>query len=63
MRRNHKGYRVGEGHQRAKWSDADVRRMREMYVPHVFGMVRIARLFGAPLSTVRDIVTYATRPL
>jgi len=63
MRRNHTGHRVGEGHHRAKLSDADVGRMRAMYRPYVFGMVRLARFFCVPVSTVRDIVTYATRPL
>lgn len=63
IRRNHKGYRVGESHHRAKVSDAVPARMRERYVPYVFGIEKISREFGVPVSTVRDIVTFATRPL
>ena len=62
IRRNHKGYRVGEAHQKAKVSDATVRAMRSDYIPYVFGLHRIARKYGTPVSTARDICTYATRP-
>ncbi len=61
MTRNHKGYRVGECHQRAKLTDAEVARMRRMYRPGVVGMPTLAREFHCGLSTVRDIVTYRTR--
>lgn len=63
MRRNHLGYRVGQDHHRARVSDATVKAMRAAYVPCVHGMVRISREFGVPLATVRDIVTFATRPV
>ncbi len=43
IRRNHKGYRVGEGHHRARYSDAVVRAIRAKYVPFVYGMPRLAR--------------------
>jgi hypothetical protein len=63
VRRNHRGYRVGEGHHRAKVSDAVVRAMRARYVPFVFGLHRVAREFGVPVSTARDICGFVTRPL
>jgi hypothetical protein len=62
MKRNHLGYRVGECHQKEKLSDADVAKMRRMYRPGIVGMPTLAREFGCGLSTVRDIVTYRTRP-
>lgn len=36
-------------------------RMRRMYRPGIVGMPTLAREFNCGLSTVRDIVTYATR--
>jgi hypothetical protein len=62
IRRNHNGYRVGEDHQRAKVPDATVRAMRAAYVPYVFGIQSVAVMFGVPVITARDIVTYRTRP-
>lgn len=58
-RRN--GYRIGEGHQRAKLSDAQVDRMRRLYRPGVVGYKSLASLFGCGESTARDICTYRTR--
>lgn len=59
--RNHDGYRVGEGHQKAKLSDAQVRDMRAQYVPFVVGYRVLAKRFGCAESTVRDICTFRTR--
>lgn len=63
MKRNHKGYRVGQDHHRAKISDATVAQMRAKYVPYVYSMGMLSREFRVPFATVRDIVTYRTRPL
>lgn len=63
MKRNHRGYRVGQDHQKAKVSDATVAAMRADYVPYVFGLPAISKKYNVPLSTARDICTFATRPL
>lgn len=55
------GHRMGEHHHRAKLTDAQVRAMRADYVPYVISIRALARKYGCGLSTVRDIVTYATR--
>ena len=69
MRRNHLGYRVGEGHHRAKLTDEQVKRMRAKYEaakksarPRDYGYRWIGGLFGVSEWTARDIVTYRTRP-
>ena len=59
--RQQKGYRVGESHQRAKLSDAEVRAMRAMHLPYVRGYETLARIFGCGVSTARDICTRRTR--
>lgn len=61
MKRNHTGHRVGEGHQRAKLSDGQVRNMR--YAHEKLGMTRseVANLFNVSYWTARDILTYTTR--
>ncbi len=69
MRRNHTGHRMGEDHQHAKLSDADVRRMRRDYARAERragtggggGYATMARLYGCGVSTARDILTYRTR--
>lgn len=60
IKRNHTGHRVGQCHQRARLTDAQVREMRALHGPG-WGYVRLARHFGCGVSTVRDIVTFATR--
>ncbi len=62
MKRNHRGYRVGEGHQRAKLSDAQVRAMRKLHEQGL-GYRKLSREFGCGESTARDICTFRTRPL
>ena len=42
-------------------SDDQVRQIRAMYVPYVRGYETLARMFGAGVSTVRDVCTYRTR--
>jgi hypothetical protein len=63
MKRNHRGYRVGEGHHRARLDDATVRRMRDRRQRNGWSYRRIADEVGCSLWTARDIVTGATRPL
>ncbi len=62
MRRNHKGYRVGEQHQRAKLPDTVIESMRAEYLPYVRGYGYLAKKYGCGESTARDIVNYWTRP-
>ena len=59
-RRN--GYRIGEGHHRAKLSDEQVAKIRRMYRPGIVGYKVLADEFGCGESTVRDIVKQMTRP-
>lgn len=59
--RNHTNHRVGEAHQRAKLSDAQVVAMRAEYRPGVFGYNKLAERYNCGISTVRDIVQYRTR--
>lgn len=61
MTRNHTGHRVGECHQRAKLSDAQVRAIRSEYLAYVRGYKQLGAKYGAPWPTVRDVVTYRTR--
>ena len=65
IRRNHTGHRVGEHHQRAKLTDAQVAEIRSLHMPYVLGRgyKALATKFGAAESTIRDICTYRTRPL
>ena len=66
IRRNHTGHRVGESHQRAKLSDADVREMRAAYAQWQAegkrkGYETAAAIWKCGVSTARDIITYRTR--
>lgn len=61
VKRNHTGHRVGAWHQKAKLTTEQVEAMRAEYVPYVTGLTRLARKYGCPRSTVRDICSYATR--
>lgn len=62
-KRNARGWRIGEWHGRAKWSDDKIREIRAEYRPRVrgHGIDALAAKHGMPQSTIRDIVTYATR--
>lgn len=57
---NEKGRRIGEGHQRAKLSDADVDLIWALHEAGM-GYARIAKKFDCAKSTVRDICTGHTR--
>lgn len=69
MRRNHTGHRVGEDHQNARLTDAQVRRMRKDYEREASragtggggGYGTMAKRYGCGESTARDIITYRTR--
>jgi len=63
QRRNHTGHRIGEWHQRAKLTDAQVRAIRDDYAAGRGGYLTLARQYGCGASTVRDICTYRTRML
>ena len=60
VKRNHRGYRVGESHHRAKLTDDDVRLVRALHNEGL-GYGTIARKFDSAPSTIRDIVTFRTR--
>lgn len=60
IRRNPKGYRIGESHHRAKLSDDDVRLIRELDREGL-SYAEIAEKFEASQWTIRDIATYRTR--
>lgn len=62
IKRNHLGYRIGEGHHRAKLTDEQVAKMRRMYRPRIVGYATLAREFGCSEATAADIVNYRTRP-
>lgn len=55
------GKRVGEDHQRAKLSDADVELMRRLYEEGVFGYRSLAKAFCCSRNTVKCIVKYRRR--
>lgn len=66
MRRNALGYRVGQDHQKAKLTDAQVKDMRQLYQSWKAagsrkGYSTLAEIFKCGESTARDIVTYRTR--
>ena len=61
MLRNHTGHRMGECHQKAKLSDAQVVEMRRLRAEHNLSYWQLAAQFGCGMSTARDIVKYYTR--
>ncbi len=61
--RTHRGYRCGEGHQRAKLTDAQVQEMRVLKLRHGWSYGKLAKHFGCGQSTARDITTFRTRPI
>ena len=58
---NEKGRRVGESHQNAKLSDAQVDQIREMREDQGMSYSALAKAFGVPKSTVADICKYRRR--
>lgn len=61
MKRSITGHRLGEHHQNAKLSDAQVRTMRAEYERGVTGYATLAKKYGCGVSTARDTCTYRTR--
>ncbi len=55
------GHRVGECHQKAVLSDAQVIAMRYDRERHGVSLRSLALKYGCGLSTARDICSYATR--
>lgn len=55
--RNHRGYRMGEWHQRSKYSDELVRQVKAAHIPYARGYTTVGGMFGLPWETVRDMVT------
>ena len=60
MTRNHTGHRIGECHQRAKLSSAQVAAMRADNTAGL-GYRRLALKYHCGISTARDICTYRMR--
>lgn len=58
---NEKGRLIGECHQNAKLSDADVDRIRELREDEGKSYVAIARIFNVAKSTIADICKYRRR--
>lgn len=58
---NERGRLVGESHQNAKLTDAQVDQIRELREDKSMSYVQLARLFGVPKSTIADICKYRRR--
>lgn len=58
---NEAGIRVGEDHQRAKLTNAEVDKLLDLHEEHGMGYGRLAELFGVSKSTTRDICRYLRR--
>lgn len=58
---NERGYRIGEGHQRAVLTDREVDMMRDQYEAGGIGYRRLAKQYNCAATTVRKIVNYETR--
>lgn len=55
---NDRGYRVGASHPKAKLTQEDVNRIRDLHEEEHMGYRRIARLFGLHRATVVQICSY-----
>lgn len=58
---NESGIRVGEDHQRAKLTNAEVDKLLDLHEEHGMGYGRLAELFGVSKSATRDICRYLRR--
>lgn len=56
-----KGNRLGEAHQNAKLSDADVELIRDIYDEGMESLAQIARVFGVSKSCIHHIVNFTHR--
>jgi hypothetical protein len=61
VKRSATGHRIGQDHQKAVLTDAQVRQMRAEYKPYVVGYDALAKKYGCGASTARDIVQHRTR--
>lgn len=61
MKRNVRGWRIGDSHQKSKLSDQDVELMRELHEEHGLGAVEIARKFECNFNTCYSILKYRSR--
>ena len=61
MRRNERGYRVGQDHHRAKLTDVQVMEMRALRKVKGATYRQLAAQFKCSMWTARDIVDYRTR--
>lgn len=55
------GKRIGEDHHRAKLTDAEVDKIRELYETGLFSYRKLAREFGTNRSTIQMICRYERR--
>ena len=55
-------YKNNQSHHRAKLTDEQVAKIRRMYRRDVVGYKVLAQEFQCSEWTIRDIVTYRTRP-
>lgn len=51
---------IGQTHHKAKLTDADVERIRDLHAEG-YGYKRLAKMFDAPRDTIRHIVLCRTR--
>lgn len=58
---NEQSYRVGETHHRAKLTDKEVDKIRDLHEDDGLGYRTLARMFSVSKSTIRDICRYDTR--
>lgn len=58
---NERGARIGEFHQRAVLSDAEVERMRDLHEAGDIGYGRLAKLFKCSKAQAQKICTYRVR--
>ena len=51
---------VGERHRDSKLTESDVRLIRKLYTPGVYGFKRLAKQFGINIRSVRKVVEHKT---
>lgn len=61
IKRNYRGWRIGESHSKARLSDEEVNKIRRMYKRGIVGYKLLAAEFNSKESTIRDIVKGYTR--
>ncbi len=61
MKRNLKGWRIGESHHRAKLTDEEVGWMRDLYEHHGLNCKQISEKFDVPYHTAMASLKYRSR--